>query len=308
MERRAPPRRRALVEEIEPRILYSADFAPAGLDTPVLTPATEHRTLDDSGEFNSDSAVDSRPRRHELVFVDTRAPDEQALIEGLTDADERQIEVVRLDPDHDGVQQISEALATRSGVDAVHVLSHGEPGAVQLGSTTLNFESLLANATKIRTWGDALSEQADLLIYGCDVAASPEGRSLLEALSRLTGADVAASDDPTGAAKLGGDWGLEFDVGSVETDVAVDLQTQARFAALLEMPAADPDPTQQADTAPSATVASAPLAFEQNVGQADAKSISSRAATATRWGSPAATRCSACRMEPQPGGAPRRGG
>ncbi len=55
-----------------------------------------------------------------------------------------------LDSDRDGVQQISEALAGRSGVDAVHILSHGELGAVQLGSTTLDFDSLLANATKIR--------------------------------------------------------------------------------------------------------------------------------------------------------------
>ena len=68
--------------------------------------------------------------------------------------------MVQLDPDRDGVQQISEALAARSGIDAVHILSHGEPGAVQLGNTTLNFDSLLANATKIRAWGDALTEQA----------------------------------------------------------------------------------------------------------------------------------------------------
>ena len=72
MERRAQPRR-ALVEEIEPRILYSADFAPAGLDTPVLTPDHEQRTLDSSGEFDSYSAVQATPRRHELVFVDSRA-------------------------------------------------------------------------------------------------------------------------------------------------------------------------------------------------------------------------------------------
>ena len=153
MERRAQPRRRPLVEEIEPRILYSADFAPAGLDAPVLTPDSEQRTLDSSGEFNSDSALDARPRRHELVFVDSRTPGQRELVDGLRSSDEREIEVVVLDSDRDGVQQISEALAGRSGVDAVHILSHGEPGAVQLGSTTLDFDSLLANATKIRSVG-----------------------------------------------------------------------------------------------------------------------------------------------------------
>ena len=263
MERRAQPRRRTLVEEIEPRILYSADFAPAGLDTHVLTPDHEQRTLDSSGEFDSYSAVQAAPRRHELVFVDSRAPGQQELVDGLQDSDERQIEVVRLDPDRDGVQQISEALATRSGVDAVHILSHGEPGAVQLGSTVLDFDSLLANATKIRAWGDALSEQADLLIYGCDVAASAEGRSLLDSLSRLTGADVAASDDPTGAQQLGGDWDLEFVLGLLDTSVAVDTATQGQFASLLDLSTADA-------TATTAIAMSTPLAFEVNAGQTDA--------------------------------------
>ena len=263
MERRAQPRRRALVEEIEPRILYSADFAPAGLDTPILTPDSEQRTLDASGEFNSDSVLDARPRRHELVFLDSRTPELSEVIGGLRGSDEREIEVVLLDPDRDGVQQISEALAACSDVDAVHILSHGQPGALQLGSTTLDFDSLLANATKIRAWGDAFAEQADLLIYGCDVAGSAQGRSLLEALARLTGADVAASEDPTGSQDLGGDWDLEFELGLLDTSIAVDTATQGQFASLLDLSTADA-------TATVPITASTPLAFEINAGQTDA--------------------------------------
>src|SRR5262245_40461804 len=108
MERRAQPRRRVLVEEIEPRILYSADFAPAGLDTPVLTPATEQRTLDPTGEFNSDTSVAANPRRHELVFVDSSTPGQRELIAGLERSDQRDIAVVELDSTRDGVEQISE--------------------------------------------------------------------------------------------------------------------------------------------------------------------------------------------------------
>jgi len=40
----------------------------------------------------------------------------------------------------------------------------------------------------------ALSQDADILIYGCDVVASANGKSLIGALVRLTGADAAASD------------------------------------------------------------------------------------------------------------------
>jgi len=199
-------RRRPIVEEIEPRILYSADFVPAGLDAPLLSDAAEQRTLDSSGEFSSTAVNDVQLRRYELVVLDGGIPGLDAVVDDLMgEAGDRQLEVVVLDPERDGIEQVSEALATRSGVDAVHILSHGEPGAVQLGSTTLDFDSLLANATKIKGWGDALTEQADLLIYGCDVAASEEGRSMLEALARLTGADVAASDDPTGSRNLSND-------------------------------------------------------------------------------------------------------
>ena len=35
-------------------------------------------------------------------------------------------------------------------------------------------------------------------------------------MAALTGADVAASDDLTGAAELGGDWELEVSVGTIE--------------------------------------------------------------------------------------------
>jgi sugar lactone lactonase YvrE len=49
--------RRPVVEELEPRILYSADLAPLA-DPDTLTPEVEVRTLDDAGEFHA-SPVDS---------------------------------------------------------------------------------------------------------------------------------------------------------------------------------------------------------------------------------------------------------
>ena len=39
-------------------------------------------------------------------------------------------------------------------------------------------------------------------------------------MSRLTGADVAASEDLTGAAAKGGDWELEFQEGAIESRIA----------------------------------------------------------------------------------------
>ena len=66
----------------------------------------------------------------------------------------------------------------------------------------------------------------DLLIYGCDLAATERGEQFVDSLARLTGADVAASDDPTGHADLGGDWELEYRSGDIESDIPLDQDVQ----------------------------------------------------------------------------------
>ena len=71
------------------------------------------------------------------------------------------------------------------------------------------------------------------LLYGCDLAGGEAGRTLLEGIGRLTGADVAASTDDTGHAVLGGDWELEYTRGEIETSVLVTAATQDAWRALL---------------------------------------------------------------------------
>jgi hypothetical protein len=218
MKARSARKRHAVVEEIEPRILYAADFAPALADAAAFVPEAEQRLVEPSGEFTETGIQETR--QHEIVFVDSATPDYSKLIEDIRSHNgERDIEVVLLDGGKDGIEQITKTLSGREGITAVHIVSHGSDGGVQLGKSNLNFDALLKNASNIKKWGNALTGEADILIYGCDVAASQDGKSLIEALSRLTGADVAASDDLTGGAELGGDWNLEFHAGDVETSI-----------------------------------------------------------------------------------------
>lgn len=69
----------------------------------------------------------------------------------------------------------------------------------------------------LQQWRSALTENADILLYDCDVAAGETGMTFIERLSLLVGADVAASTDKTGNTALGGDWELEKSTGSIET-------------------------------------------------------------------------------------------
>jgi len=238
----APPytRPRPLIEEMEARVLYSADLMPAVIDA-AASAVVEQRTLASDGEFvgitaPSATAAPHEAQTHEPVFVDVSIPHAEELIADIRDSQsaQRQVEIVRIASDADGITAISEALSQHHDIDAVHILGHGRNGEVQLGVARLDFDSLLQNATRIKRWGDALNENADVLLYGCDVAQSDAGRALVDALSRLTGADVGASDNPTGNQRLGGDWNLEYQVGTVQTGVVVSAAEQRMWDGLLD--------------------------------------------------------------------------
>ncbi len=234
----APFPRRALIEELEPRLLFSADFAPGVAD--VLSPQTEQRLIGSDGEFAN--ATDSQQAQHarlEVVFIDLRVQDYDKILADIHEqnTDGHSIEIVLLDSERDGVAQIGEFLSQRQDIDAIHLISHGTAGSVQLGSGELNFDSLLSNAATIKQWGNALSAEADILIYGCDLASTESGQSLINALGKLTGADVAASDDKTGAAEQGGDWVLEYKTGTIQTGLVLSTAMQQNWENVLAITA-----------------------------------------------------------------------
>jgi len=213
-----------LVEAIEPRILHSADVSPLQLLDNGSDAVAEIRYLGSDGEFLEGIETLQQQQSRTVVFVDTDTPDYQQLIDQIVlESDQPdEIDVVLIEPETNGIDQISAFLFDRSDVSSVHIISHGSDASVNLGQGVLNADFLSENAGQISQWGDALTAEADLLIYGCDVAASDDGRALMDALARLTGADVAASDDLTGHAQLGGDWELEYRTGVIEAEMVLD--------------------------------------------------------------------------------------
>jgi hypothetical protein len=209
-----------------------------------------------------------------VVFIDSNVEDYESLISGVSP----NAEVIILDETLCGIEQITERLATKQNIEAIHIISHGSPGALQLGANTLNSSNIESFAPGLQQWRKALIPGADILLYGCNVAAdvsvttdidyirhisqglTPVSYSLsrlkatqdnfensligssvddfryqtgvktpggfgvkptkpnqfLERLSELTGADIAASANPTGNAALGGDWELEVQIGRIE--------------------------------------------------------------------------------------------
>ncbi len=166
----------------------------------------------------------------EVVFVDPAVPDYQTLLAGM----DPNIEVIMLEGGRDGMEQIAASLSGRTGIDAIHLISHGAEGQLSLGIGTLTQESMTGQyADELATIKQSLSESADILVYGCDFAEGQAGQDAAILLSQLTGADVAASTDATGYAEFGGDWVLETQTGSIETTVVVTDEVQANWKGLL---------------------------------------------------------------------------
>ena len=135
-------------------------------------------------------------------------------------------QVVFIDAGSDGIEQLADILSNVDILDALHIISHGEQGQLNLGTSALYEQTMSGEySDELAVIGDALAEHGDILIYGCDFAGGEEGAEAAALLAELTGADIAASTDDTGAAVHGGDWDLESKTGLIEARViqAVDF-------------------------------------------------------------------------------------
>ncbi|MCF7950357.1 MAG: DUF4347 domain-containing protein [Spirochaetaceae bacterium] len=234
-------RRGPLLRALEARVLLDASAAVLGADLLLDDPWSEGEMGEYPGEHSAGGA-DSAAVSSEVRQTDPVAPDdpddglapegplipgnraepgrEIAFVDaGLKDAERiadmlsPQIEVYLIDSDSSGLSQMGELLSAHDEVQAIHVYAHGGEGQLVLGRDVLNGENLGARAGDFAQIGRSLTEEGDLLLYGCGVG---RDEAFLGRIGELTGADVAASDDPTGAVEQGGDWQLEVTAGELE--------------------------------------------------------------------------------------------
>ncbi|WP_188699539.1 Ig-like domain-containing protein, partial [Sphingomonas prati] len=157
-----------------------------------------------------------RSAPNEVIFIDRSVDNYEELAGQWADRGQ----VILIDADRDGIDQMRQALIGMTGIDAIHIVSHGSAGSFDLGNTRIDVGSingeLMASFAAI---GGKLSVDGDILVYGCDFGEGPVGQEAMNALARVTGADIAASTDATGSATLGGDWKLEASNGYVQSSM-----------------------------------------------------------------------------------------
>ena len=128
-----------------------------------------------------------------LVVIDPTVEAPHKLAEGVQTG----ASVLLLNPNFDSIAQITTALAA-GNYGSLHLISHGSPGRLHLGKTNLNSDNIAQYKQQLLEW-----RIAEILIYGCNVAANPD---LLIKLHVLTGANIAASAQEVGQ----GNWNLEW--------------------------------------------------------------------------------------------------
>jgi hypothetical protein len=164
---------------------------------------------------------------HAIAFITSDVLHSDVLLNGLQPGVE--VYVLQSSDLDQTIQQITQTLAGRSGINSLQLFSHGSDGSLQLGNDYLNSGALATYSSAIHSWSSALAPDADILLYGCNVAESAAGKAFVQSISQLTGADVAASIDLTGNITLGGDWTLEFYTGAIETSDVLQPWVQAAY-------------------------------------------------------------------------------
>ncbi|MDJ0593733.1 MAG: DUF4347 domain-containing protein [Pleurocapsa sp. MO_226.B13] len=179
----------------------------------------------------------------QILFLDSQVANYQALATGIKSG----TKVVVLQPNHDGIKQIT-AVLNQNPYSIIHIVSHGSPGCLYLGNTQLSLDTLNQYKNDLKTWltssflvphplffknSSLLVPRSSFLIYGCNVAAGDAGEEFITKLQDLTGASIAASTTPIGNSNLGGNWDLDYQSNNLSLSLAFTPETQRNYAGVL---------------------------------------------------------------------------
>jgi predicted outer membrane repeat protein len=150
---------------------------------------------------------------HELFVVSSTLPDSDQLLAQLNAELAPNAEILVLDGQGGALDSIKEYLNSADvSYSAIHIVSHGDAGELWLNGEKIDASNV--NAEDWANIGNHLTENGDILFYGCGIAQTEAGRELLQTIANASGADILASEDTTG---IHGNWDLEYSIGKVDT-------------------------------------------------------------------------------------------
>ena len=163
--------------------------------------------------------------KEQIIFIDSQVEDYQLLAQGVLP----DIEIVILESDRNGIEQITDVLSQRNNLTTIHIVSHGSPGCIHLGKTQLSLNTLVQYQWELSTWFSGSSDSPSLLIYGCNVAAGDAGSEFITKLHQITGAEITASTTPIGNPAKGANWELDVSTSLDKFQLAFNEEIQKSY-------------------------------------------------------------------------------
>ena len=150
-----------------------------------------------------------------IVFIDSGVDQNIALAEGINSNADAYI----LERESDAIEQITDVLAAYyPAIESVHIISHGVPGCLYLGSTELSLSSLDRYRPLLQQWfSDSHHPSPSLALYGCNAAAGDAGEEFFRKLHQITGAQLYGATQKVGNPAQGGTWQLSPQASSTST-------------------------------------------------------------------------------------------
>ena len=122
----------------------------------------------------------------------------------------------------DGLKQLVENFRQNhkdSTYERIHLINHGSNDKLDIGTTKINSKNISYYKKQLEELGTYISNDGDIILWGCNIAETIDGEKLVDKLSIYTSADVAASKNETYSDNLKklSDWDLEYKSGVIES-------------------------------------------------------------------------------------------
>lgn len=157
---------------------------------------------------DTDCVAAASPATHNLMVIDDSVQDADLLTQDLA-----HYEILRIGPNQAPLEAIATEAARLGNLRTLVIVSHGVDGGLSLGGQLIDRATLLRSDNVMSKIGRALSDDGEIMLYGCDVAATTTGQAFVRTLAEMSDSSVAASTNATGYAGSGADWDLEYSVG-----------------------------------------------------------------------------------------------
>lgn len=220
-------------QQLEARVLLDAAglvTAVEGMDDPIQPSEVPDHSTDEldsglvahlKGDVDGKDSAEASPLMIEssaLVVVDTTIENFESLISDLSE----DTEILLLEGDEDGLDQISSYVEGRDDFTSIHILSNASLGDLQLGSTHLTNDNLSEQADQFSRIEDSITEDGRMLVYACDFA---NGEASIESVVQLNVEDdldaekgSALSWEPSSDTQAASaDESLGFDISALDT-------------------------------------------------------------------------------------------